>query len=688
MRLYPVAIVMAFLAGCSGPRWASFDPATATVARGQNAEMPSYSGSPGPMTAPPGSIQPNSISPGSISPEQPRPEQSGPSPRRHPLSLREAIERALNESEVVRTLSGGVNIASTTNFDPLIAKSQWWSAQTAFDPKFKAEYKGSRINKPPSSFFGPGLSSLTRRDEGNFTASLDKSWPLGTTTKIAYDPSLGYLYFPQGASSPDRFNPSYSSDVVVEVRQPLLRGAGRGVNVSPIWIAQTKHEQSQLDVAELTLAEIRSVEEAYWSLQAAHRILASVEEVVPFAKETVRIETLRLESERNTYADVARAKSKLESINQQRFRAERDVKTREYQLRQLIGLPVNDGTSLIPTDAPLQAFRELDHGQLVAEALQSRPDLVRRRLGVRIGEVELSVSERSWLPQLDVFGAYRTSGLAARLDDALLQMREYEYTDWTLGASFEVPLGNRKAYAAVRGNEYRLAKNRALLRQYENQASFQLAEMIVEIETVWKRFQSAMRQSRHTQDWLKVAKIRYSTPPAGNKNQDWLLLSLYDFQQAMQSYIDAITAAGQLLAEYNTLLARLYEYQGTLLDKRNVEFAADTESATGAATTEPVIPAIKNNNAIESDAKSRSDVPDGDASIGHSLRWPTAPAQSNESASLPGQAYGHSFLPSGDPWTPVGPPSAFLDSPPPPPPPQLSESRWHRVFRFWPTRRR
>lgn len=492
-----------------------------------------------------------------------------------PISLHEAIHRALMRSAVVRTLNGGVNIEATTGFDPVIAETDWKAGWAAFDPRVSAKFEGSQVNKPPSSFFGPGLALQTRRDEGNFSVSLDKKWSPGTTTRVAYDPSLGYLFFPQGTFDPDEFNPSYSSDIVVELRQPLLRGAGRDVNLAPIQIAQTRIAQSMWEVQEVTLAEVRSVEDAYWNLQAAQLVQKSIEEVIPLAEEAVRVEELRFQSERNIFADVARAKTIFESFLQQRLRAIRAVRTRDYQLRQLIGMPVNDGALLVPSDPPRQTLAAFDHGALLATALEHRPDLIRSRLRVEAQEVRLATARNSLYPQLDVFAAYRTSGLASRLDRSLRQMREVEYTDWTLGATFSVPIGNRKALAELEGQELRLAKERALLTEFENQVSFQLAELRMEIELVWKRFQSAMRQSKSTEQWLKLSRIRYSSPPARNRNQDWLLLALYDYQQAMQSHIDAITSAGELLASYNTLLARLDEAQGILLEKRNVEFASD-----------------------------------------------------------------------------------------------------------------
>ena len=108
---------------------------------------------------------------------------------------------------------------------------------------------------------------------------------------------------------------------------------------------------------------------------------------------------------------------------------------------------------------------------------------------------------------------------------------------------------------------------------------FEFASLAAELKTTWERYESAMRQVRHTQEWLRLARIRFSSPPAANRADDWLLLALYDLQIAMQSYIDSLSTASRTLADYNTLLVRIDEAQGTLLERWQIEFAGGANPA-------------------------------------------------------------------------------------------------------------
>lgn len=486
-----------------------------------------------------------------------------------PILLRDAIAMSLARSDVVRVLNSSVSVASTTAYDAQIAESRRDGEFGAFDPRFKAEYEGTQIDQPPSSFFGPGIETETRRDETEFSAELSRKWQTGTTTSFGYAPPLAYLYFPRGAS--DELNPAHSAEFLLKVEQPLLRGAWKNVNVAPIRIAQTQVDQSRWDVQQSLQQQVRSVEEAYWELNAALVELHAVQNVIPLAEESVRIEKLRMQAEQSIYSDVARAQVQLEDLRQQYMDAWLSARRREFQLRQLVGMEARDGRELMPADAPRQTGPMFDFDDVVSVALQERPDLHRRRLGLEVREQQLLVAQNAVKPQLNVSAAYRVSGLSDQLDQSFDQVGGFDFEDWTVGLSFDTPIGNRRAKSEQDVRALQLMRERALLQAYEKQVVFDLAELSSQVIAAWRQYQSAHRQLVHTAQWLRVARVRYSNPPDAGERQDWLLLSLRDYQTAMDSHVSAVSGAGQALARYNVLLARLSEAQGTNLERWSIQ---------------------------------------------------------------------------------------------------------------------
>jgi hypothetical protein len=491
-----------------------------------------------------------------------------------PLLLSDAISLGLQNSETVRTLSGdSVSISAATLYDPMILEERWQMARAAFDPRIDAGYIGSTIDEPPDSFYGPGIPLNVRRDEGDFYATVTKPWETGGSTSVGFAPPLAYLFYPD--QSVTGLNPVYAADLVFELKQPLLRNAGIGVNTAPIKIAKIRQDQSNWDLKDAMLGEVRSIEEAYWTLQAAAATLQSFDAIMPLLDEAVRIEELRLQAELVTRAEVARTRLQRSQFQQQRVRADARVRERELRLRQLIGLPTTDGRRLVPVNPPIRRTAFVDPAASLDIALRNRPDLIRQRLNVEIRELEYKVAKNGRLPALDFRMLHRASGLGDQLDHAIEQMQSFRYTDWTFGLTYSMPLGNRAPRANMRAAETQLLRERALLRQNTQNVEFKLADIHRELQATWNEYEAARSRFEESREWVNVARIRFQNPPPAGSGQDWLILALNEYQQAIRSHIDAVTDATSLLADYNTWLARLEEAEGTLLTSRRVALESD-----------------------------------------------------------------------------------------------------------------
>lgn len=504
------------------------------------------------------------------------------------LALPEAMQIALRNSQVFRTLDGGgVGASSATDFDPGIAELRRQAAIAAFDTLFTAAYVGSRINQPSGTFFGPGITATTRRDEGDFVASLVKPLVTGGQARISYNPPLGYLFLPKGSRG---LNPLYTSNIELELRQPLLRGAGAEVNRAPIRIAGLKADQSVWDVKQSAMALVRSVEEAYWQLQATHATLKALDDLLPLMEGIVRLEEERLAAERSVKADLGKAIAQLATFRQQRIQTRTTAIQRELQLRNLLGLPPADGRTIVPTDQPAQAPLAVDPEATIRAATENRPDLMRQRLAVRIREMELLVAQNLGRPQLDLLALYRMNGLGNRLDDSLQQMVTNEFTDWTLGMNFAMPIGNRVPTANLRAAELQLQKENAFLRQNLHATSHLLSDLLRQLDAARAQYEQARKRVEGTGDWLYGARIRYEDPPPAAEGQDWLLLALNDYLLALQSQVAATRDAAAFLAEYNVVLARLEEAKGTLLASLGIDLADDPASNPAVKQLPPLTP--------------------------------------------------------------------------------------------------
>ncbi len=390
---------------------------------------------------------------------------------------------------------------------------------------------------------------------------------------IAYNPPEGYLFFPNG--NPGYLNPLNTGNVEYSIRQPLMRGAGLDVNRAPIRIAQIRAGQSQWEFKQQLLASIRSIVEAYWYLQAAHTSLQALNEIVPLMEEVVRIEEERLAAQRGVRSDVARARANLFAVRQQRLAAESTAYERELRLRNLLGMPPNDGRAIIPMAQPMRGQVTMNLESSLSTALTYRPELIRQQMSIRTRELELMVARNLYRPQLDATGLFRMNGLGPTQGAAIEQIFNGQYNDWQTGLQLNVPLGRRAASATVTAAQTQLQRERAMMRQAVHSTAHVLGDINRLIDFSYRQYLEAENRLHENTEWMSGERVRFQNPFPTNDSQDWLSLALNNYLMALRSQYEAAAEAATLLAQYNTQLARLEEAMGTLATSYNVSLDND-----------------------------------------------------------------------------------------------------------------
>jgi hypothetical protein len=132
-----------------------------------------------------------------------------------------------------------------------------------------------------------------------------------------------------------------------------------------------------------------NVETAYWNLYGSYWNLYSREQGLRFAY-------LAWQSVRERYAagsvsrgDLAQARGQYELFRGQRLSAVDTLLDNERQLRALMGLPIEDGTYLVPSDAPALAPSSPDWQKALRETLARRPELQMARIDVAANRLNL-----------------------------------------------------------------------------------------------------------------------------------------------------------------------------------------------------------------------------------------------------------------------------------------------------------
>lgn len=474
------------------------------------------------------------------------------------LSLDEAIRIALANTQVVRVLAGITATSSgQTVYDPAMVNNRVDQQLSRFDPTLGIAHAWNQ-RETPGFFFDQGsdqwLLGGSRRGDTLFDLGLSKTTFSGGTAR------LGVL------TNPFRDTPGFRqspSSVDLSYTQPLWRGGGWAANRAPILLARIDAERSYFQLKDSVQELVRGVIEGYWSLVAARTEVWARQRQVEQAQFAFDRAQAALEVRMADASVAAQARVSLLNFRSSLVAAENAVLDREAALRNVLGLPPMDAERLVPISPLTTERRDFSWPELLERAEQQRPDLIELKLILEADQQSLLLARNDVYPQLDAVGRYRWNGLEGTLPDGTrLMSSPGEFTDWTLGVNFSVPLGLRRDRAALRTQELLIARDRANLQQGFHAATHQLALTLRSLERSWKQYDLAKQTRAAARLNLNLQVENYL---AGRVQFINVLLAINDWG-------NAIGSEAQLLASYNVDLANVERQTGTILEAHGVRF--------------------------------------------------------------------------------------------------------------------
>lgn len=517
-----------------------------------------------PTELPPAPL-PESVAPRTVSNPQPK-------TTTWELSLDEAIKVALENARVIRVLAGTSAVASgRTIYDAAITNTTIDQEQARFDPTLTYNFTGNQTDTPAAA-----LGLLDPERTGFLNSRLNdfrSEFALGQTNLLGGQAAVKWNNTPAWFES-ERvpLNPQNRSALEVSYTQPLLQGGGFQVNVAPIVIARLNTEQSFFQYKDSTQELVRGVIEGYWNLVQARVNVWARGIQTEQSKAAYDREQARFDNKITDVGAVAQPRVTYHQFQASKIAAEAEVLAREAALRNLLGLAPNDCRVIVPTSVPATQRLPHDWDSLVGLAEQRRPDIVELKIILQADHVRLGQAQNQALPKLDAVSLYRWNGLSGTMPNGEhLSSRPGQFTDWTVGVNFSVPLGLRQGRALVRQQELLIARDRANLDQGLHAAIHELAATLRDLDSAYDQYlvYKEMRAAAETN--LRVQNGRYGTGQA-------IYLNVL---QALNDWGNAVSLEAQQLLAYNVALATLERRTGTILETHGLIFAEERFRAAG-----------------------------------------------------------------------------------------------------------
>ncbi len=488
------------------------------------------------------------------------------------LPLDEAIRIALQHSEVIRVLTGtSATSSGRTIYDTAISTTAIDQAVSRFDPVFSAN-SNWRKTETPGARIDPGdpLAALiagTQIGGNDASAKLSQTNRLGGVGNLAFGNNWSY-------NRPSALPRANEPSVELSYTQPLLAGSGRAANEASIVIAGFERDRSYFQFKDSMQELIRGVITAYWSLVEARTQLWAREKQVEQAKAAFDRVEAQFRAELVDIGDVAQPKLAYANFRANLVTAKGNVIQREAALRNLLGLPPEDGERLVPSTPPTRDRLEFDWAELVRTAQVRRPDLIELNLVLLADQQRLVQANNQSRPSLDAVAIQRWNGISGRmLNGGTLSSGLDDNPSWTLGVNFEVPLSLRNARATVRSRELLIAKDRANIQQGLHATEHTLATTVRNLDQFYAQYE-AFRETREaalTNLVVQFAEVR---------NGRVIFLNVL---QAITDWGNSVSSEASALTQYNSSLASLERETGTILDTHGVVFTEERFAAVGPA---------------------------------------------------------------------------------------------------------
>jgi outer membrane protein TolC len=458
------------------------------------------------------------------------------------LDYKEALEAALAHSPAL--------VGARLDVD--VADGALLAAKGTFDPTFEASANQNKFTSESTREFGEVLSEF---DSKTWSTGITQVLPTGTNLGVDWSTSSTRFKYELRESGfvVQSEEPLFESRMVATLSQSLLKGHRLASNLEGVRSAARGRDIAQATkraVRQQTLADTAS---AYWNTRTQRRLAEIAAAAVSTAQEEQRIVHAKVEL--GTLAPVERARVDAAVIQARRelLTAQDTARNTEDSLLLLIG--ENPGVEVELTTEPAEPTTVLiDVDAVERVALENNAELHVAKIQEQNAEMSRLDARHHLLPQLDVNASYALIGYEPSTSAASDELFSGDLPEWSLGATFSMPLLGRADRGKVMQRSAEAAKARSQRSQMNRQIRSQVRVQVRAVEAASVQVSLGRANVDLAQQTLAAER---ALSEAGRIIQKDLL-------ESMASADDARIQLEQAKGDYQLALIELERLKGTL----------------------------------------------------------------------------------------------------------------------------
>jgi len=361
------------------------------------------------------------------------------------------------------------------------------------------------------------------------------------------------------------FDPSYENSLSMSVSHPLLRNAGQWVNTYSIRVAAYNRDvvsaRTKLDI----ITVLAAIDRVYWRLYAARRELEVRHQQYELSKVQLERAKRLVDAGQRPQIEIIRAESGVAQQLEAIIVAENTLRDRERELKRVLhkaGVDMQTPTVLVPTSSPDPVRYDLKPAELVAQAMESRMELLELQLQLLQDAEAVQYARNQLLPLASLDYSYNINSTGETRNESLDMLGSSDFVNHRLGLQLVVPLGNQAAKNQLRGALYQRRQNLATRANREEVIKLEVLNAIDQVEANWQRILAA-RQNTLVNARLYEAEQRSFEVGMSNST---------DVLDAQFNFADAQTSEIQALADYQIALVDVAYATGTILGAARIQW--------------------------------------------------------------------------------------------------------------------
>ena len=465
------------------------------------------------------------------------------------LSLDDCIQLALQNNLDIRI----------EQKNPAIVRLNLEGSYGTYDPVLSAQFSRS-FSVSPGTTLDNGLVTPSTEVFG-ISTSLGVRGALPTGLSYSLTENLNRSDVASGGPAKE----SYGSGIGFTLSQPFLKDFLIDGPRLSIELNKRSLRTSEASLLNQTMSIISRVEDAYYDLIYSRENLKVQVQGVELAEKSLSENKKRVEvgalaplDEKQSEAEVAARKSDLLS-------AQQALRRQQNLLASLLGDNFREwaDNTIEPKDS-LRAVPEMfNRADSWEKALAKRPDLQQLRIDLERQDLTQKYRKNQLLPSLNAFGGYGHSGRDNSPWDSLHQSLDGSAPNYNWGMSLSMPLGNRTARTAFRASKEQRLQSELVLQRAEQTALIDVDNGISSAKTALELISS----TRVAREFAEAALDAEQKKLENGKSTSFVVLRLQrDLTSARSSEIRA-------LSEYNKALNNLALKEGTVLERRKIDFS-------------------------------------------------------------------------------------------------------------------